>query len=94
MLLLIICIGVACSGAPVQEMSDARQALQTAEAAGALRYSPEQYHKARALLQQAKLRLVEGAYSDARRYALNARDYAILARVSATDQTTVITICG
>ena len=85
-LFVIICSGMTCSGAPVQEMSDARQALQTAEAAGARRYSPEQYQKARALLEQAKLQLVAGAYSDARRFALDARDYAIRARTSANYQ--------
>ena len=78
---------VACASAPVQEMSDARQAIQSAEEAGAARYSSEQLRQARHLLEQAQLQLETGAYGDARRLALDARDEAIRAREKANART-------
>lgn len=71
---------VACAAAPVQEMSDARQAIHSAEAVGALQRSPQILMEARRLLQEAQTRLESGAYEDARRYALDARQQAIKAR--------------
>lgn len=70
----------ACATAPVQEMSDARQAIRSAEAAGAVQRSPDNLRAAQRLLQEAQGRLEAGAYDDARRYALDARDEAIKAR--------------
>ena len=76
--------GVACaSGIPVQEMSDARQAIRSAEEADALRHSPQQLNMAKQLLQQAQSQLAAGNYADARRAALHAREEAILAREQA-----------
>lgn len=74
----------ACASAPVQEMSDARQAIYSAEAAGAVQRSPDTLLAARRLLQEAQIRLEAGAYGDARQYALDARDEAIKARERAT----------
>ena len=74
----------ACATAPVQEMSDARQAIRSAEAAGAAERSPDIQRAALGLLQQAQTRLDAGAYDDARRYALDARDEAIKAREKAS----------
>ncbi len=73
----------ACANAPVQEMSDARQAIWSAEANGAARRSPDTLQAARILLQKAQARLETGAYEDARRYAVDARDEAIKARENA-----------
>jgi hypothetical protein len=70
----------------VQEVSDARQALSAAEAAGAERYSPEAFQRAQTLLREAETRLSRGAYFDARRYAVDARFEAIRARESAVDE--------
>ncbi len=74
---------VACAGAPVQEMSDARQAVRSAEAARADYHSPIQFLEARQLLEQAQNQLERGNYSEAKRLALSAREEAILAREKA-----------
>jgi len=68
---------------PVQEMSDARQAIRSAEEAGAARYSPQQLRQARQLLDRAQTDLEAGAYFNARRFALDAREEAIRAREKA-----------
>ena len=73
----------ACASAPVQEMSDARQAIWSAEASGAARRSPDTLQAAWILLQKAQTHLEAGAYEDARRYAMGARDEAIKAREDA-----------
>ncbi|MFZ1830882.1 MAG: DUF4398 domain-containing protein [Candidatus Competibacteraceae bacterium] len=70
----------ACATAPVQEMSDARQAIRSAEAVGAARRSPENLTAAQQLLRKAQTYLEAGAYDEARRYALGARVQAIKAR--------------
>jgi hypothetical protein len=72
---------------PVQEMSDARQAIRSAEAAEANRYSPDKFAAAQAALKKAEYWLTQKAYSNARQYALNARDEAILARELALSKT-------
>lgn len=64
-------------------MSDARQAIRSAEEAGARRYSAQHLDKARYLLEQAEKMLQAGAYFDARRYAEDSKDEAILARETA-----------
>lgn len=74
----------ACVSAPVQEMSDARQAIRSAVAAGALEYAPAQLQQAQRLLDHAETSLQAGSYFDARRYALDARDEAIRAREQAS----------
>ncbi len=74
----------ACATAPVQEMSDARQAIHSAEASGAMQRSPTILLAAQRLLREAQERLETGAYGEARRYALDARDTAIEAREQAT----------
>lgn len=83
--LLLALLG-GCASAPVQEMSDARQALYSAERAGAARHSPRQFHEARRLLQEAEHKLAVSAYGEARRLALDARDRAIQARETASAQ--------
>ncbi len=73
----------ACATAPVQEMSDARQAIRSAEAVGAAQHSPESLMAAQQLLRKAQTYLEAGAYDDARRYALGSRVQAIKAREAA-----------
>lgn len=73
----------ACATAPVQEMSDARQAIRSAEAVGAAQRSPDALSAAQRLLREAQTHLEVGAYGDARRSALDARDAAIKAREQA-----------
>ena len=73
----------ACASAPVQEMSDARQASQAAHAAGAERAAPETLLSARGLLEQAERELESGHFREARRNALGARAQAMLAREQA-----------
>ena len=74
----------ACATVPVQEMSDARQAIRSAEAVGAARRSPDRLSAAQRLLREAQAYLETGAYDQARRYALDARAEAIKARENAT----------
>lgn len=75
----------ACATAPpVQEMSDARQAIRAAEAVGAAQRSPDTLLAAQRLLREAQMQLEAGAYDSARRHALGARDAAIQAREIAT----------
>ncbi len=83
LLLLTILSLMACASAPVQEMSDARQALRSAEIVGAERYSPDDYLAARRSLETAQMWLDIGAYTNARRHALDARAQAIRAREAA-----------
>ena len=70
----------ACGSAPVQEMSEARQAIEAARVAGAEQYAPEQYGKARSLLESAEDMLNNHRFSKARESAALARDEAIGAR--------------
>ena len=72
-----------CTGMPVQEMSDARQALQVAEEVGAPQRAPEAWAEARALLEAAERALDAGDYGKARLLAEEAREAAIRARKQA-----------
>lgn len=66
----------ACSGAPVQEMSNARQAIRAARDAGAERSAPQKLNEAETLLNRAEDSLERRAYREARRNAIAARDKA------------------
>jgi len=66
----------ACAGAPVQEMSNARQAIRAARDAGAERTAPQKLNEAEALLIRAEDSLERRAYREARRSAIAARDKA------------------
>jgi hypothetical protein len=83
--LTLILATAACASAPVQEMSDARLALQAARAVQAQTYSPDYFLQAQQLLTQAEEQLARGAYTNARQLALNARDSAIRARETASN---------
>jgi hypothetical protein len=69
-----------CAGMPLQQMSDARQAIRAAERAGAEQHAPELLDAARALVKAASENLHKGEYRDARDEAELARDKAMEAR--------------
>lgn len=70
---------VACAGAPVQEMSNARQTLAAAEQAQAGKSAPKEMENARRYLDEAQAALDAGDYSTAREDALKARQAALKA---------------
>jgi hypothetical protein len=63
----------ACASAPVQEMSDARQAIQAAEEAGAATLAPDALRDAKRLLTSAERKLQREAYASARQDARESR---------------------
>lgn len=68
---------VACAGAPVQEMSNARQAIKAARDATATSVAaPASLIEAEALLNRAEDSLQKRAYKEARRDAIAARNKA------------------
>ena len=69
----------ACAGAPVQEMSDARQSLAAAAQANGDKNAPADMQIARHYLDAAQAALDAGDYSDAREDALKARAAALKA---------------
>jgi len=69
-----------CVGAPVQEMSNARQAVRAAQRAGADQHAPEILLEAQKLLAQASSNLSRGEYRAARDQAEQARAKALEAR--------------
>lgn len=71
---------VACAVAPVQEMSDARQAISAARSAGAEQSARDKLDQAENLLKKAEDDLSAGAYDKARTNAAAARDAAMKAR--------------
>lgn len=82
-LLTLIALGSGCaSGPPVQEMSDARQAISIARDAGAATSAPEDLRQAEALLDSAQKNLADRAYSQARRDAMQAKEKALHALAS------------
>lgn len=84
--LSVILALAACVSAPVQEMSDARQAIQAAYAAGADQLASDTFASARSFLEQAEQQLESGHYRDARRNAREAREQAVLAREMAEQE--------
>ena len=76
-----------CAGAPVQEMSNARQAVRAAQRAGADQYAPQILFEAERLLDQASGNLSRGEYRAARDQAEQARAKALEARRLAEEAT-------
>ena len=76
-----------CVGAPVQEMSNARQAVRAAQRAGAEEHAPAVFAEAQKLLQQATNNLSHGEYRAARDQAEQARAKALEARRLAEEAT-------
>ncbi|MEO1201155.1 MAG: DUF4398 domain-containing protein [Pseudomonadota bacterium] len=71
-------LAAACESAPpVQEMSDARQAIAVAREAGAEAYATEELMRAERYLKSAEQKLGAEQYRDARRAALQAKSSAL-----------------
>ena len=69
-----------CAGIPVQEISDARQAVRAAEEVGADQHAPIHYERAETLLGRAERAMADGDYEKARGEATFAREEAVKAR--------------
>ena len=79
-LLLAICVCAACETAPpVQEMSDARQAIQAAITAGAEEFATLALNDARRFLADAEVNLQRKAYNGAKNDAREAKRWAEVA---------------
>ncbi len=81
--IVLLVAGCATTSPPVQEMSDARQAVQAARAHIGGGPSAAQLRAAETLLDQASEALAEGRYDEARRAAVAAKEKAIRARETA-----------
>ena len=67
----------ACISAPVQQMSDARQAIAAAEEAGADDFAPELMEKSRLLILRAEREIKDERFAAARYHAIEARKQAL-----------------
>lgn len=76
---LLAAAGCAATGPPVQEMSDARQAIAAAREAGAATLDGDGLRKAERELAEAEVQLQQRVYGDAKRLAVNAKETAIAA---------------
>jgi hypothetical protein len=70
---LLLLLAACGSGPPVQEMSDARQAIAVARQAGAEERAAEQLKDAEELLNRAQEKLSDREYDEARDNALQAK---------------------
>lgn len=71
---------VGCQSAPVQEMSDARQAIAVAKEAGAAEHAAADLKAAEDYLSSAESSLGERHYAQARDEAVNAKSRALFAK--------------
>jgi acyl-CoA synthetase (AMP-forming)/AMP-acid ligase II len=85
--LLLAAFTAGCVSVPVQEMSDARQALQAAADVGAQHDARDSYTYALELMREAEEALNRGEYTLARERALAAKAAALTARSEAVNQT-------
>jgi hypothetical protein len=85
--LIAVFVGVAwlagCAGAPVQEMSDARQAIEAAREAGASASSSPDFYAAQAAIARAESHLQAHEYTRARLAAMQAKRHAAAALANA-----------
>lgn len=81
--LIVVLLGACAVLPPVQEMSDARQALEAARQARAATYAPQQLHSAEDSMELATTTLNQGNYDEARMAARVAKALAIKARDAA-----------
>lgn len=77
--LLLVLVVVGCQSAPVQEMSDARQAITVARNAGAEQLATRELREAEAFLASAQYQLEQRAFARARFDALAAKNSALQA---------------
>jgi hypothetical protein len=80
---LMLVLSACTSGPPVQEMSDARQAIAVAREAGAAELAPDEFHAAEAYLASAQQKLSDKAYKQARSDAMQAKNMALDALANA-----------
>jgi hypothetical protein len=76
---MALALGGCVTAPPVQEMSDARQAINAAEAANAAQRAPDSLRDARRFLAEAEQQLQQEAYGPARFNAIRAKNRAVLA---------------
>jgi Tfp pilus assembly protein PilX len=81
-LMLLLGVLAACAAVPVQEMSDARQAVEAARRVTSASQDSPALRSAEALLQNAEQALAEGNYKQARKDAEAARQKAMEAQAS------------
>jgi hypothetical protein len=77
---------VGCAGAPVQEMSDARQAIAAARAAGATTATSTDFYAAQAAIVRAETHLQAQEFTRARLAAMEAKRHAAAALANANNQ--------
>jgi hypothetical protein len=77
---------IGCAGAPVQEMSDARQAIAAARAAGATPTTSPDFYAAQAAIGRAEAHLQASEFTRARLAALEAKRHAAAALANANSQ--------
>lgn len=83
-ILFILSASPGCASAPVQEMSDARQAITSARDAGADEHAADDLASAERRLADARKALRAGDYEQARLDAIAAKEQAFKARDLAT----------
>jgi hypothetical protein len=76
---LVLCLTGCTSGPPVQEMSDARQAIAAAAAAGATKSGSPEFAAAQAAITRAESHLQAQEYTRARLAAKQAKSHAATA---------------
>ena len=86
---MLVLVGVAClfgcvAGAPVQEMSDARQAIAAAQNAGATSATSAEYQSAQAAIERAEGHLEAHEYTRAKLAAQTAKRHATVALANVT----------
>lgn len=77
--LVLLLLGACATSPPVQEMSDARQAIAAATEANAEEHAPRQLADARRLIAEAERQIREESYGQARANALRAKNRAVQA---------------
>lgn len=85
-LLVFLMVLSACAGVPVQEMSNARQAVDAARKVGAETRASKELQAAEKLLQSAEHALQDGDYKQARKDAKASRDQAVQAQDKALNE--------
>ena len=79
-MLILVMSGLSCAGLPVQEMSDARQAIASAKEVSAAQLASDEFEKAQKLMHLAEEDLDIGNYQQAQKNAVAAKKNALLAR--------------
>lgn len=87
-LVVVACAALqaACTTPPEKEMDQARKALETARAAGADQYAPDEYNAAAASLKHSEDAAQQRDYRQALNYALDSREQAQNAARTAANQ--------